>query len=229
MSPTPHAGRTARHKALAGCGAAVAVLVLGACTGGGSGPGAAQGARASASGPAATSSGGTGRKAIPGTGTFRVGSDVQPGLYRSTGNTREDDCSWQSAKDSSGTPDSVIALEAMIGTAYATIEASDGVFKSDGCKDWQPVEAGATGGAPKTEFSGTAGMLKVGTDIAPGTYTSGGTAPGGLGCYWERTSAVGRSLDAITANGNPEGPVVVTVDAADAYFKTDDCQDWKKV
>ncbi|MEV7524064.1 hypothetical protein [Streptomyces sp. NPDC091371] len=219
--------KSARHKVLTSCGAALALVTLGACAGTDT---AQDGAKSSSSAPA---SGDASKKpaeekkaAFKGNGTFEVGKDVKPGTYRTTGNG-SGGCYWERAKDSSGETDSIIANDNVVGSSYVTIAEGDKIFKTNDCKDWEAVDPKAAGGSPKTEFSGKAGMLKVGTDIAPGTYKSEGPADGDA-CYWERSKSAAHDIDSIIANENPTGPAVVTIGADDAYFKTNDCKDWKK-
>ncbi|MET9610679.1 hypothetical protein ABZZ17_37305 [Streptomyces sp. NPDC006512] len=256
MSHTPRTSRTTRNKVLAGCGALLALVAVGACTGGESDT-AKSGKPAAAStktdgstgGSTGGSSGGaqsgqpSGQEsaqssqkpaeepkkaaAIRGSGTFQVPGDVKPGTYRTTGN-KDLGCYWERAKDSTAELDSIIANDNVTGTSYVTVEATDKIFKSNGCKDWEAVDPKAAGGSPKTEFSGEGGMYKVGSDIAPGTYKSAGLAEGSAGCYWERSKSADHELDSIIANENPEGPAVVTISAKDAYFKTTGCGTWKK-
>lgn len=227
---TSWTARTTRNRVLAGCGAALALATLTACSG--TDTTADKGADAAASKPAPASSApapdaGKAKSAIKGSGTFQVGSDVQPGLYRSTGNTANDNCYWERAKDSKGETDSVIDNDNAVGSTYAAIAATDKIFKTEGCKGWELVDPKAAG-TPKAEISGKAGMLMVGVDVAPGTYKSAGSTDDGSGCYWERTKDATGSVETIIANENPEGQAVVTIAAGDGFFKTVDCQDWKK-
>ncbi len=69
-------------------------------------------------------------------GMFAVGRDIAPGTYRSAGNT-DDMCYWERAKDAEHGLDSIIANGNATGTAVVTISASDGYFKTTGCKDWK--------------------------------------------------------------------------------------------
>ncbi|MEV7541897.1 hypothetical protein [Streptomyces sp. NPDC089915] len=230
QSHAPQTRWIARHRLLTGSGALLALVALTACTGGEAGGGAnspkpQKSAAAGAPAPASPSQGGK-TAAIRGNGTVQVGSDVKPGTYRSTGN--KSGCYWERAKDASGDTDSITANDNVEGTAYVTLTASDKVFKSTGCKDWEAVDPKASGGSPKAEAPGNGGMFKVGTDIAPGTYKSAGPAKGGFGCYWERAKDAEHQSESIEANDNPTGPAVVTVSADDAYFKTTGCADWKK-
>ena len=69
-------------------------------------------------------------------GMFRVGADIAPGTYKSTGNT-DDSCYWERAKNAEHGLESIIANNNVTSTAVVTISASDGYFKTTGCKDWQ--------------------------------------------------------------------------------------------
>ncbi|WP_405980362.1 hypothetical protein [Streptomyces sp. NBC_00158] len=245
QSSTPRHSRTARHRVLTGTGALVALVAVGACTGGGGTGGSkdtgAKKPAASSSpkpGGGQTAGGKTGAKpsepkkdgkkaAMRGSGTFQVGSDLQPGTYRTTGN-KGLGCYWERAKDASGEVESIIANDNVVGTSYVTVEAGDKLFKSTGCNDWETVDPKAVSDAPKTEAAGDGGMFKVGLDLAPGTYKSTGPAAGSAGCYWERAKNAAHDIDSIAANDNPTGPAVVTVSAQDGYFKTTGCATWKK-
>ncbi|MEU9185290.1 hypothetical protein AB0D14_12120 [Streptomyces sp. NPDC048484] len=164
------------------------------------------------------------KAAFEGDGDFEVGTDIQPGTYRTTGNT-DDLCYWERSKDASGEMDSILANENVSGTSYVTILKTDQLFKSSGCKDWETVDAKASG-TPATQIKGSGGMHRVGVDIAPGTYRSTGNTDDL--CYWERTKDAFQSTDSILANNNVSGSAVVTIAPGDAYFKTTGCQDWKK-
>ncbi|WP_030341486.1 hypothetical protein [Streptomyces sp. NRRL S-1022] len=169
--------------------------------------------------------GAAGKKAaFGGDGDYRVGTDVQPGTYRTAGNT-DGLCYWERAKDASGELDSMLANDNVSGTSYVTIKPTDKLFKSHGCEGWEAVDPKAKG-TPGSSMDGDGGMYKVGTDIAPGTYRSAGNTDDG--CYWERVKDAGHGLDSIIANNNVKGTAVVTISPSDAYFKTNGCGDWKK-
>ncbi|GHB60616.1 hypothetical protein GCM10010377_59390 [Streptomyces viridiviolaceus] len=164
------------------------------------------------------------KAAFAGDGDFEVGSDVKPGTYRTSGNT-DDMCYWERAKDASGELDSLLANDNVSGTSYVTVKATDKLFKSSGCNDWEAVDPKAKG-TPATKMAGDGGMFAVGTDIAPGTYKSTGNTDDM--CYWERSKDAEHSLDSIVANNNVSGTAVVTISASDGYFKTTGCKDWQK-
>ncbi|MER6144445.1 hypothetical protein ABT174_31115 [Streptomyces sparsogenes] len=223
----------ARHKVLTGAGALVAVIAIGGAVAGGGGDDGKDKGKGTV---AQDASGGGGKSdaakdkpkaepAIGGDGTFQVGSDIKPGTYRSTDNT-DGMCYWERAKDSSGETDAIIANDNVMGHAYVTIKASDKIFKSNDCHDWEAVPAKASG-APKSEASGDGGMYRIGVDLAPGTYKSTGNANDAT-CYWERSKDALHGIDSIIANENVSGNGVVTIAAGDGYFKTNGCKNWKK-
>ncbi|MFE7172033.1 hypothetical protein [Streptomyces sp. NPDC057616] len=218
-------------------GAVVGVVIIGVASanGGGNGDGGS-GKDSSASARHSTGSGsgtGSGKKAaaakkaaFAGDGDFRVGTDVKPGTYRTTGNS-DGMCYWERAKDAKGEMDSILANDNVSGTSYVTVKATDKLFKSTGCKDWEAVGLTAKAkGTPAARMAGDGGMFRVGSDVAPGTYRSTGNADGS--CYWERTKDAGHSLGSIIANNNVTGTAVVTISSSDAYFKTTGCHDWQK-
>jgi hypothetical protein len=164
------------------------------------------------------------KAAFSGDGDFQVGSDIKPGTYRTTGNS-DGMCYWERAKDASGETDSVLANDNVTGTSYVTVKATDKVFKTSDCEDWEAVDLKAKG-SPATKMAGDGGMFRVGADIAPGTYKSTGNTDDS--CYWEREKDAEHSMDSIVANDNVNGTAVVTISASDVYFKTSGCQDWKK-
>ena len=65
------------------------------------------------------------------------------------------------------------------------------------------------------------GTYTVGTDIAPGTYSSAGPVGNGV-CYWKRTKG-----NDIVDNAMSKKPQVVQIDATDTSFKTSGCQQWQ--
>ncbi|MFF5533970.1 hypothetical protein ACFY71_16000 [Streptomyces cinerochromogenes] len=225
-------------KAKVAFGAVVGIVVIGAVSANAGGDdkdgdarGGDKGSSASAEHKSGSTKGSGGTKAaeeekaaLGGDGEYQVGSDVKPGTYRTTGNT-DDMCYWERAKDASGELDSMLANDNVSGTSYVTVKPTDKLFKSSGCKDWEAVDPKAKG-TPGSSLDGDGGMYKVGTDIAPGTYKSTGNTDDS--CYWERTKDADHGLNSIIANNNVSGTAVVTISPSDAYFKTNDCGDWKK-
>ncbi|WP_455358988.1 hypothetical protein [Streptomyces sp. SYSU K21746] len=228
----PRRSWVARHKVLTGLGAVVAVITIAGIAGAGGGDsenGSSSSTSATAKKEDGSSSTPKAKKAakkavLGGDGDAEVGTDIKPGTYKSSGN---DDgmCYWERAKDSKAELDSIIANDNVTGTAYVTVKATDKIFKSTGCQDWEAVDPKATG-TPAAAMKGDGGMFKIGTDIAPGTYKSSGNTDDM--CYWERAKDAEHGLESIAANDNVSGNAIVTITAKDAYFKTTGCQDWKK-
>ncbi|MGW2746175.1 hypothetical protein [Streptomyces sp. NPDC001450] len=69
-------------------------------------------------------------------GMFKVGTDIAPGTYKSSGN-KDDSCYWERTKDAEQGLDSVIANNNVTGTAVVTISSTDAYFKTTGCGDWK--------------------------------------------------------------------------------------------
>jgi hypothetical protein len=75
--------------------------------------------------------------------------------------------------------------------------------------------------APKTTIDAD-GTYAVGTDIAPGTYTTVGPIPDGA-CYWKRVNGTELLDNALTKK-----PQTVVIEPTDTAFTTNDCQPWQK-
>ncbi|MFF9393571.1 hypothetical protein [Streptomyces griseoluteus] len=73
---------------------------------------------------------------LSGDGDFRVGADIAPGTYRSTGNSRGS-CRWERARDAGHRLRSVIAGGHTAGIAVVTIRPTDAHFRSTGCGGWK--------------------------------------------------------------------------------------------
>ncbi|OBK16064.1 hypothetical protein [Mycobacterium asiaticum] len=82
--------------------------------------------------------------------------------------------------------------------------------------------APAPAGTPKTTIDHD-GVYTVGTDIAPGTYSSGGPVGSGT-CYWKR---IGNPDGALIDNAMTKKPQVVQIEPTDKAFKTSGCQPWQ--
>jgi hypothetical protein len=90
------------------------------------------------------------------------------------------------------------------------------VYATGGIAQADPTAADG----PRTTIDGD-GTYAVGTEIAPGTYSSAG--PGGeSACYWKRLNG-GNVVD----NALSRKPQVVQIGSGDTAFKTDHCQPWQ--
>jgi hypothetical protein len=145
-----------------------------------------------------------------GAGTHAVGSDIQPGTYRTRSNRPS--CYWERLSGFSGPSADRITNDLIHVSAIVTIKPGDAGFTSDGdCGTWttdlSPITSSLT-----ANFAG--GTYQVGTDVAAGTWR----APGGDGCYWERLSGYsGESSDPIT-NDLFDFSQVITLRPTDVGF-----------
>ncbi|KGX87041.1 hypothetical protein [Pontibacillus litoralis] len=152
-------------------------------------------------------------------GMYEVGSDIEPGLYQSSGSV----IYWERLAGFSGEFDDIIANGNPQGQEYVQIKQSDAAFTSQGSGEWTKVEEDYNP-KPKTTFGD--GTYLVGKDIEPGRYKS--STGDGLG-YWARLSGFSGELAEIIANGNPSGPTMIEISSSDKGFQTWGNGEWRKV
>lgn len=154
-----------------------------------------------------------------GDGTWLVGTDIEPGLYRANDASF---CYWARLSGLGGDLGDIIANE--IGSGFSLvveIMPSDRAFETSGCGEWAPLESASPSGGE--DFGD--GTWVVGLDIEPGTYR----ALGGDSCYWVRLSGFSGELSDILANALPSGGTVVEIVATDTGFATSGCERWEPV
>lgn len=66
-------------------------------------------------------------------GTYEVGSDIEPGKYKTTGPDSGPSCYWARLKDTDGDFDSIIANGNAEGQTTVTISKTDGAFQTGDC------------------------------------------------------------------------------------------------
>jgi hypothetical protein len=122
----------------------------------------------------------------------------------------------------------VAARFVVAGVMLAGWAASVGVAGADPEPSPPPSPAPAPSPAPspapaaKTSIEKD-GTYAVGSDIAPGIYSSAGPVGDGT-CYWKRTgNPDGNLID----NAISKKPQVVQIDPTDKSFKTSGCQPWQ--
>lgn len=149
-------------------------------------------------------------------GTYLVGSDIQPGLYKGvSGAGFFGSCYWERLKDLSGSFDAILANDNSAGQFYIEVKEGDYALKTDCDLVWLETIPEHTGGYP---HSITTGTYLVGNDIQPGIYK--GQAGIGNSCYWERLKSLAGDFDSILANENSVGQFYVEVTANDYAFQT---------
>lgn len=141
-------------------------------------------------------------------GTWIVGKDIKPGIYKA-----ENVLYWARLKSLSGELDAIIANGNPQGQAYVEIKKSDKAFKTQG-GTWTKIDPKKYKGKQATSFG--SGMYLVGKDIQAGTYKIQVTGPAG---YWARLKNISGELNGIIANGNPTGPGYVKIEDSDFAFQ----------
>lgn len=146
-------------------------------------------------------------------GTYLVGVDILPGIYKGlAGTSLGDSCYWQRLKDLSGSFDAIIANDNSIGQFYVEIARSDYAFEVH-CQ----IRRLETLPAPLAQFPTTLepGTYLVGIDIKPGLYKGQAGDDISNSCYWQRMKNVLGSFSGILANDNAIGQYFIKVAATD--------------
>ena len=153
-------------------------------------------------------------------GTKIVGTDIQPGTYRTR--VPSEGCYWARLSGLSGGLSEIIANDNTDGPAIVVIAPTDKGFQSSRCGTWTRDISPITS-SPTAPFKGD-GTYLVGVDIAPGTWRSSSSDS----CYWARLSGFsGAGVRQILANNNGVG--VVTILPTDKGFDTSRCGTWTKI
>lgn len=155
-----------------------------------------------------------------GSGTWRVGSEIPAGTYRTRQSTSG--CYWARLKGFSGNLSDILANDFGSGYMVVTIKATDKGFESSRCGRWSSNLSRVTNSM--TSFG--QGTFIVGTDMVPGTYRSSK----GDGCYWARLRGFAGTLNEIIANDfRSSGRALVTIKGTDKGFQSSRCGTWTKV
>jgi len=152
-------------------------------------------------------------------GKWLVGTDVQPGIYRT--DNAGGSCYWARLSGLSGELGDLLANDNASGPAIVEIAATDAAFESTRCGTWH-LDSGAGGDAATTFGDGT---FMVGRDIAPGQYRNDGAGS----CYWSRLSGFSGELGTIIANDNADGSTIVEIAPGDAGFRSTRCGTWSQL
>jgi hypothetical protein len=147
-------------------------------------------------------------------GTHAVGTDIQPGRYRSAGGAV---CSFARLRNLSGDPTGTIASGTAVGQSIVDIAPTDAAFRSAGCAPWIAFIAAT----PVKTFGD--GDWAIGVHFPAGRYR----APGGAGCRWARVRDFSHEPSGTIAQGTPTGAVTVTIASTDVGFETAHCGTWR--
>jgi len=154
-----------------------------------------------------------------GDGRFRVGSQISPGTYVSSGSEH---CYWERRSNATDDFAGIIANDFGSGQRIVTISPKDKYFFSDYCGGWKPLP---TTGKPKTAVTKD-GIYAVGTQLAPGRYRAKGN---GELCYYAALTSFSGELGAIRINGLSKYTQEVVIKASDVGFESSRCGTWTKV
>lgn len=74
-------------------------------------------------------------------GTYVVGVDIQPGVYRTAGSGYANGlpCYWARLSGTSGDLSEILANDNPHGLTTVTVKSSDRAFETHGCKPWQRI------------------------------------------------------------------------------------------
>jgi hypothetical protein len=151
---------------------------------------------------------------LRGDGTYRVGTQIQPGLYKATGTG--DGCYWERLSGFSGNFSEINANYFGTARTYVQIFPGDVGFSSHGCGAWTTVPST---GARATRITKD-GTYRVGIDILPGTYYG---YDAGDSCYWASLSGLSGNFDDIIDNYFGSAWTVVTIPSEAKGFEVHGC------
>lgn len=156
-----------------------------------------------------------------GNGTWLVGSEVQPGLFRNSSSSGG--CYWARLSGLGGTIGEILANNFTNAINTVQIKPGDLAFESDDCGTWSQNLIPPSSG-PNQPFGD--GQWLVTEEVAAGTRRNSDSSGG---CYWERLSGFGGNISDIIANSFSMAIQTVQVSAGDAGFTSDDCGTWTKI
>jgi len=154
-----------------------------------------------------------------GDGNHIVGTDIQPGTYRTR--KASSGCYYSRLSGFGGSLGEIISNENTDAPAVITIAATDKGFKSTRCGTWTQDLSAIT--SDQTTFGD--GIFIIGTYIQAGTYKSSGSDS----CYYSRLRGFSGSLGDIISNENTDSSAVVTIASSDKGFKSTRCGTWTKL
>jgi hypothetical protein len=157
-------------------------------------------------------------------GTWIVYQQIQPGLYRSMGAEPGRLCVYQ-RMGAGGVLHGEAFANDTNGPQYIEVAPTDVSFRTSGCQMWvaAPIDQSALPGGPPIPE----GTWRVGVDIAPGVYSTTGSAT----CDWARLSNARHDGTSQIEHGElgPNEFKLLVIDANDAFFETRGCKPWERV
>ena len=161
------------------------------------------------------------KNSFRGSGTFKVGSQVAPGIYVSAARVTQS-CYWARLSDLSGSFDSIIANEFGKGQQVVEILESDAGIQVRRCQTFRKL-----GSLKQLKQVPTDGIYVVGMQIPPGVYVSATRV--NKSCYWARLSNFQGDIDGIISNENGKGQHIVEILESDVGFEVSGCANFRPV
>ena len=169
-------------------------------------------------------------EAFPGTGSFAVGADIRPGLYRSAGDPADP------AHGTGARPyyERLDATGEVIdngrpwwdGVAWVEILPTDASFASERFLTWEPVDPTRDRGPRADSFDGWETCVLVGYDVAPGTYRAS-VEEGDPAFAFSFTRATYSDDDLIGMEAVSDGDAV-TLPAVGRFFCSEGVDGWTR-
>ena len=162
-----------------------------------------------------------------GDGIYIVGSDIEPGIYRTEGSdTSIYGCRWQRLSGFGAENNNIIANYSEDRGLPTIVEIlpGDRGFKTEGCGKWYVDSISIT----EDSRSFGDGAFIVGVDVDPGVYES----PVDYGCYWERLGGLSREYyNGRLVGGDKEliawsNNTVAEISPSDKGFISYGCKQW---
>lgn len=151
-------------------------------------------------------------------GTYLVGKDIEPGIYKGMAGTNTmDSCYWQRSSGLTGDMGEIRANDNGVGPYFVEILADDLAFTTGCVLEKFDMNSAATDPFPTTITPGT---YIIGKDISAGTYKGKTGADIMDSCYWVRLSSLDGEFGGILANDNATGQFYVQVLESDLALKT---------
>jgi outer membrane murein-binding lipoprotein Lpp len=151
-------------------------------------------------------------------GTYLIGTDMQPGLYRGNAGTDFlDSCYWERLSGLSGEFDDIIANDNAVGQYYIEVTGTDIALTVQCGVELLPTLVVNDAGFPETIGTGT---YLVGYDVQPGTYQGQAGTDFDTSCYWARLSGASGEFSDLIANDNATGQFYVQISPSDFAILT---------
>lgn len=155
-----------------------------------------------------------------GDGTWLVGSEIQPGIWRNSDSSNS--CYWERLSGLGGTLGEIIANEFDDSIQTVEIKPSDLAFHANRCGTWSQTLTPPSSG-PNQPFG--PGVWLVGEEIAPGIWRNSDSSNS---CYWERRSGLGGTFGEIITNEFDDSIQTVEIKSSDVAFYSHRCGTWSQ-